>query len=533
MKPELILFNGVVRTQDDRLPLAAAVAVSNRRITAVGDSEIRKTAGRSTRVVDLEGRTVLPGMMDSHFHFYEWALNRRGLNLTDAASIDDVFYRVKTAAENRPPDMWIIGQGWNEADWPERRMPTRRDLDTISPNHPVMLWRMDLHLAAANSRVLELSGILDSGDIGIERDESGVPTGILRESGIQLVRNVMPLPADQEILESMKTGVSELHRLGLTGIHDVRLMGDGESPSALKSWIRLREAGHIDLRCWVALPREKLDETVSLGFRTGFGDSRLRIGHVKFFADGGMGAGTAWMIDPYLNPEYGHGMPMISGEELENSIRLADQSGLAVMVHAIGDRANHELIDIFERLKSFKIRHNRFETPISHRIEHVQMIRADDVSRLAKADVAACVQPHNLVSDMNMIDESVGDRGRRAYKFKSLLDSGIPVMFSSDTPVCDPNPFLGVHAAVTRQRTDGTPANGWYPEQRVSVDQAVKAYTAVPAEVHGVGAELGSVTPGKRADMIVIDRDIYTVPHSEIAGVKVAAIVFDGKFREF
>jgi predicted amidohydrolase YtcJ len=253
------------------------------------------------------------------------------------------------------------------------------------------------------------------------------------------------------------------------------------------------------------------------------------MGHLKFFADGGMGARTAWMIEPYLDADCG--MPLVSPAELQAAIHKAEKAGLAVMVHAVGDRANRELVEIFERLKA--MRSDQMENAaafpnVPHRIEHVQMIRPEDLKRLSQLDVTACVQPHNMLLDINMVDESIGPKGRWTYAFRNLLDAGIRVMFSSDSPVGDPSPLKGIHAAVTRRREDGTPQNGWYPELRISVAEAVWGYTMVPAIAHGLAGKLGSITPGKRADMIVLDRDIYQIDPMEIADVNVDLTIFNG-----
>jgi len=236
--------------------------------------------------------------------------------------------------------------------------------------------------------------------------------------------------------------------------------------------------GELDLRCWVGIPGERLDEAVGLGLRTGLGDDRLRIGYLKYFADGGMGARTAWMLEPYLDADCG--MPLFPMDQFAGAIKKADQAGLAVMIHAIGDRANREVVTVFEELKKSRVRDEKdFYAPpaISHRIEHVQMIRHEDLERLAGVGIPACVQPHNMILDISMIDESVGKKGKWAYAYRDMLDAGIPLLFSSDAPVCDASPLVGIHAAVTRQRRDGTPQGGWYPKQRISVDEAVRGYT--------------------------------------------------------
>jgi len=476
----------------------------------------------------------LPGMTDSHFHFYDWALGRQQLELAEVKSFQELLDRVAYAANEAATGKWILGQGWNESDWLENRMPTRYDLDTVAPSHPVALWRCDLHLAAVNSMALKMARI-DKNTPNppqgiIEKDASGQPNGILRELAPNIIKAAINDPTDDELVEAMLDGIKFLHTLGLTGLHDSRLMGGLEGAPALKAWQRINEMGKLDLRCWTSIPGERLDEAIALGLRTGLGDDRLKIGHLKYFADGGMGARTAWMLEPYLDADYG--MPLLPMVEFAEAIKKADSAGLAVMIHAIGDRANREVVTVFEELKKLRARDgNDFCTPpaISHRIEHVQMIRHVDLERLARLGLPVCVQPHNMILDISMIDKSVGDKGKWTYAYRDMLDAGIPVLFSSDAPVCDASPFVGIHAAVTRQRRDGTPEGGWYPGQRISVDEAVRGYTIVPAMAYGQDYILGSITPGKLADLIVLEKDIYTIDPMEIADTKIDITIFDGQ----
>jgi predicted amidohydrolase YtcJ len=535
--PQIILFNGRVATRTSRHPAAQALAVGGGRILAVGDdASILAMAGPGTEKTDLCGRLVLPGFIDTHIHFYEWALKRQGVKLSDLDGIQALLERLGQAAAGRPTGQWIMGQGWNETDWTEARMPTRSILDRAAPDHPVLLWRCDLHLAAANSAALKLAGIdaatPDPPEGRIERDDRGEPTGILRELAINKVRAAVAPPDMDQVIRAFQEGTAALHRRGVTAIHDVRLMADPDGASALRAFQRLEQDRTLALRTWVTLPGERLDDIVALGLQTGFGNARLRMGHVKFFADGGMGARTAWMIDPFLDA--GHGMPLMDMGDLAQRVAKAEKAGLAAMVHAVGDRANQELVNLFTTLAAQRTRSGRPGPPIAHRIEHAQMIRPEDADRLRGLDVALCVTPANMILDINLIDAAVGAHGQHTYAFRRLLDTGAPVMFSSDCPVCDPDPLAGMHAAVTRQRVDGTPVGGWYPQQRVSVSEAVAAYTATPATVHRA-LDLGAITAGKRADLVVLSEDILTLPPSRLPEVKVEMTLFDGKivFRAF
>ncbi len=533
--PELILTNGKIYTQDPSNPLAEAVAICNGRILAVGDNRfIKGLSTLNSREINLKGKLVIPGMIDSHFHYHEWAFMRRHLNLAHVASFTECITLLKEAAEKKEPGNWIIGQGYNESDWPENRMPLMADLDNISTDHPIMIWRCDLHLAVANSLAMKIAGIgpdtPNPPEGIIERDETGHPTGVLRELAINLVKKPILKLMEQDIVGAMQEGIPVLNRLGLTGVHDIRLMGGLEGASALKAWQELESSTQMNLRAWVTLPGEFIDQAITLGLKSGFGNDKLRIGHLKYFADGGMGARTAYMLEPYLDG--GVGIPLTPMKELEEAFRKANDSGLAVMIHAIGDRTNRELIDMLGRvtLSDMKSGHGQTTWPsMPHRIEHLQMIRTEDIKRLSNIDrVVGCVQPHNLVLDINMVEQSVGEKGKYVYSFRDMLDAGINLLFSSDCPVCDPSPLVGIHAAVTRQRQDGTPDNGWYPNQKVTVEEAIYAYTMGPALASGAGNLFGSITPGKYADLVALDRDILTIDPSDIAQSTADLTLVDG-----
>ncbi len=530
--PEIILYNGICfATRNRARSHAQAVAVCNGKILALGsDKDVMNLAGSGTEKIDLDGRLVVPGFIDAHIHFYEWALKRQGLKLDDLTHLDALLARVRVAADNRPPDQWIMGQGWNETDWTEQCMPTRETLDRVAPVHPVLLWRCDLHLAVANSAALKLAGITaatpDPPEGRIERDATGEPTGILRELAINLVRQAVAPPDADQVMQAFMDAAGALHRRGVTGIHDVRLMADKDGAAAFQTFQKLHQGGRLDLRSWVTLPGDDLDNIIRLGLRTGFGNDKLRVGHIKFFSDGGMGARTAWLIDPFLDADCG--MPLTDMAELARGIQKADSAGLAVMVHAVGDRANRELINIFETLQSHRTGAESLPPAVPHRIEHVQMIRPEDADRLRGLDVALCVTPANMILDMNLIDMALGEMGKWTYAIRQLMDSGAPVMFSSDCPVCDPDPLLGIHAAITRQRTNETPAGGWYPASRVTVAEALHAYTSTPAVVHQA-VDLGTIAPNKKADLVVLSSNILNIPPPHLPDVRVVMTLFDGR----
>ncbi|MDK2957739.1 MAG: hypothetical protein PWQ57_3237 [Desulfovibrionales bacterium] len=531
-RASMIFENADVRTQDHALPRAEALAVRDGRILAVGSNrDMAALAGRSTQRIDLEGRLCLPGFMDAHFHYYQWAMGRSRMHLESATSFAHAMSIVRGRAQAAARGEWLQGQGLNETDWPENQLPLRADLDAAAPDNPLIVWRCDLHLAVANSEALRLAGLADGGAApgGVERDASGRLTGVLRESAINLVKNAAPAPSLEHLVEAMRDAQSAAHAMGLTGLHDVRMSGvEREAALTLRAWQVLRERGELALRCWTGIPGESRRLAQDLGLRTGLGDEYLRIGHLKYFFDGGMGARTGWMLAPYKDTG-SCGQCMHEPEELFQEMCEAHDAGLAVMVHVIGDRASRELVGLFERLLAPDRRKTGFGPAVRHRMEHAQVIRPEDVRRLAKLGVPVSMTPANMLLDINMIEQCAPDIADCAYAFRSMMDAGVLVLFSSDCPVSDPNPLVGIQAAATRRRNDGTPEGGWRPEQRVTVDQAVQAYTAAPAAAYGRIHAAGTLRPGRRADFIALDRNIYEIDPSEISRATVALTVFDGR----
>jgi predicted amidohydrolase YtcJ len=533
---DLFLINGNFHTQDPNTPRATALAIRGNRIWAVGDdAQIRALVTPGARVIDLGGRLGLPGLNDGHFHFWDWSLALRQLPLSSAPTLAGLRALVAQAAQT-PDDHWIVGRGWNETLWGQSHLPSRRDLDDVAGDHPVMLYRNDMHLAIVNSRALQMAGITSEtpdppGGV-INRDAAGQPNGQLADLAMNLVSAVVPAATEVETVDAMRAGIAQLHRLGLTGLHDYRVMGGICGVPAFRAYQRLEASGDLALRVWMHLPGERTSEAIALGLRTGFGSDTLRVGHLKFFVDGSQGARTAWMLEPY--EDSGCGIPVTPIAEIGEAVLRAQQAGLAVAIHAIGDRANREIITALEHVQaqaaqSPAARAQTAPPRAPHRVEHVQLIHPSDLPRLARLGVVASVQPLQATDDIAMVEQSVGRRAEFAYTFRSLLDAGVPLVLGSDCPVADPNPMWSIQAAVTRQRRDGTPAGGWYPAQRLSVAEAVSGFTMGGAKVTGRQAELGSLTPGKLADVAIFDRDIYALPPMEIAGAQADLTIFDGR----
>jgi hypothetical protein len=357
----------------------------------------------------------------------------------------------------------------------------------------------------------------------IQRNDRGNATGILLETAMELVSNVIPHSSVEEIAEAMERAQSILWKLGLTGVHD---FDRRESFMALQ---QLHARGRLKLRVLKNLPVELLDQAFELGLRGGFGDDMLRIGNIKVFMDGALGPHTAAMFQPYTGEDDNRGILNMDGEELFEHGRKAAQTGLGLTVHAIGDRANHEVLNAYEQLRSYEEK-NRLPH-LRHRIEHVQVIHPDDAPRLAQLDVIASMQPIHATSDMLMADRFWGERSRLAYAMKTQLDFGARLALGSDAPVESPNPFWGLHAALTRRRADGSPApDGWYPEQKLTLAQAWEGYTLGPAFAAGMEARLGRLAPNHLADLIVLDQDPFTCDPDELPGIQPSATMVNGEW---
>ncbi|MBT3321179.1 MAG: amidohydrolase [Anaerolineae bacterium] len=529
--PNLILFNGKLHTQDENHSNANAIALRGGKILAVGnDAEMLALAHEKTEKIDVKERRVLPGLTDAHIHFYEWALLSKVLILDDTKTLAELQARVRDAVKNAKTGAWIIGQGWNQDNWDEPITPTKADLDKISPENPVILWRKDLHLALANSMALAQAGIdakTPDPEMGvIQRDENDEPNGLLNELAINLVRAIMPKTTEYETDVAMQNAMTELHKLGITGVHDFRIMGGEGGVPALRAFQRLRAKNLLKLRALVMLPGEFIEQVAQVGIMSGLGDDFLRIGGIKLFADGALGPRTAWMLENFESESH-TGMPLTPMSEIAEKISVAENAGVGTAIHAIGDRAVRELLDVYTEVLDGNL--DQQDANPKHRIEHMQHSTPEDLERLADLGLVASVQPLHLTEDIDMVDQTLGIRGRWTYAFRDLLNAGTVLALGSDCPVVSPNPYLGIQAAVTRQRADGTPSEGWYPEQRLTVEEAVYGYTMGTAIAAGTENMQGSLTPGKLADLVVLEDDIFEIPPLEIGKTQVKLTVFDGE----
>jgi len=525
-----LLINGQFHTMDPATPEVSALAIDGERIVAVGETTSLRDHFSAKEVLDLEGRCVIPGLTDAHIHFQSYALNKQRVNLFEVASLEEALARVAAAAADAAPETWIRGHGWHHELWPDRVFPTAADLDSVAPNNPVALTAKSGHAYWVNSRALEIGGInADTPDpVGgqILRDDTSAPSGILLENAIDLVHRHIPQPSPAAIDAALRTAFPDAWRLGITGIHDC----DGRA--AFAAYQRLNQQDELGLRVHKNIPVDVLEHAIGVGLSSSLGDDRLWVGHIKIFADGALGPRTAWMIDPFQNEPGNRGIPVYPTGELEALIHRAAKHGFACAVHAIGDQANRAVLDAFESLEHWNS-HSQDEPDlpgVPHRIEHVQLLHPKDLSRLSKLGIVASMQPIHAPQDMEMAERYWGKRAAFSYAWRSLREYDTVLAFGSDCPVEDLSPFLGIYAAVSRRRlTDGAPGPaGWYPEQKLTVTEAVHAYTQGAAHVAGKGHRLGSLTPGKLADLVILDRDIWAVEPDEILDTRVLGTMIGG-----
>ncbi|HUE99099.1 MAG TPA: amidohydrolase family protein [Anaerolineales bacterium] len=521
-----LLYNAFVHTQDPLHPTESAIVIDRERIVAVGEANNLLPQYPNAEKQNMDGRVILPGLTDAHLHLKNYALGLQKIDCetdTKEGCLRCVEERVKKAK----PGEWILGHGWNQNVW--GIWPTATELDGIAPNNPVYLTAKSLHAAWANTAALKLASItsqtLNPQNGQIQRDDKGNATGILLETAMELVGDLIPEPTIHEIADAMEKAQSILWKMGLTGVHD---FDRRDSFMALQ---QLHAQGKLKLRVLKNIPVELLDHAYELGLGAGFGDDWLRIGSVKAFMDGALGPHTAAMFQPYIGEENNRGILNMDGEELFEHGRKAAQVGLGLTVHAIGDRANHEVLNAYEQLRNYE-RENSLPA-LRHRIEHVQILHPDDAARLGKMNIIASMQPIHATSDMFMADALWGERARFAYAWRTQLDHGARLALGSDAPVESPNPFLGLHAAVTRRRADGSPSTeGWYPEQKLTMEEAWEGFTLGPAYAANMENRLGRLAPGYLADLIVLDasQDPFTCNAEDLLTMQSSATMVGGEW---
>jgi len=523
---EWVLHNAVIHTQSPANPRATAVWIRNGRILETAGDELKECVPHERRT-DAGGRCVLPGLTDAHLHFEWFSLGLQRID-ADQPTLQHLLDLVSQQARTLAAGSWIRGHGWNHNAWGSGDLPTRQSLDSVAPDHPVFLTAKSGHASWSNSCALKLARVggstPDPSDGAVVRDGSGHPTGVLLEGASDLVASCLPPITVSDVATAMRAGMAKAHGLGITGVHDM------DGVRALRAWQQLRRQGHLQMRVCKTIPLDHLDEAIGCGMSSGFGDDHLWIGGVKIFTDGALGPQTAWMLSPYENDTANIGMPLIEPEALEEAMTKAATGHLASFVHAIGDRANRMVLDVMAALRQREAAES--SRPLRHRIEHVQLIDGQDIPRLADLDVIASMQPIHATSDKDIVDRFWGPaRAPQAYAFRRIAETGATLAFGSDTPVETIAPLPGVHAAVTRRRADGSPGEeGWQPQEKLSVGQALRGYTTGAARAGGVETHLGQLSSGYLADLIVLNQDPYHVNPMEIDGIEVWATMVDGRW---
>ena len=503
---------------------ATAFVVDHGCFIALGtDQDILSGFHQAEEVINLRNKTIWPGLTDAHVHLLQLA---ESLAMVDCetSSMDECLRRIGEQTKSIPPNGWVRGHGWNQNTWSEG-FGTADLLDAVTNNHPAYLTAKSLHAAWVNHKAMAMAGIdrntPDPPAGMIQRDPSGEPTGILFEMGaMSLVEKIIPQPNQAEIVTMIKNLLPKLWAMGLVGIHDFDRF---ECWQALQSWY---QEGHRNFRIRKNIPFDHLDTFIRAGLRTNFGDEWLNIGGVKLFADGALGPQTAAMFQPYEGSDQ-MGKLLLSEEQIVQIGEYAVRHGIALTIHAIGDRANHVVLNAFEKIRHFE---QTQQLPhLRHRIEHVQILQPEDIPRLAEQDIIASVQPIHAPSDMIMADQHLGQRANNAYVFRSIIESGAPYVFGSDAPVESINAFIGMHAAVTRQRLDGSPGPaGWHPLQRLTLAQALRGFSQMPAFASNQQDRMGKISPGFAADFLILERDPFTLAPDQLRSINPEATFIGG-----
>jgi predicted amidohydrolase YtcJ len=533
--PADLIVYGRIWTGDSTSPWAEAVAVAGDTVAAVGDSAaLAGMVGTTTQVIANGKAMVVPGFMDSHVHLLTSGFQIARVNLRDAASPAEFVTRLKEYADSVPPGEWITGGDWDHERWPEAKLPERRWIDSVTPKNPVFVNRLDGHMSLANSAALRLAGIgrdtPDQPGGTIVRDpRTRQPTGVLKDNARDAVNRVIPEPSaaqsDSALMRAMRWAVAR----GVTGVgtmsNDPGKLAVGESWREFAALKRAHARGSMLIRVSVYVSLDAWRDMADTFRLQGPGDNWLRTAGVKGFVDGSLGSTTALFYEPYKDAPETSGLFVTPEDSLRAWIGGADSAGLQVVVHSIGERANGVLLDIFDSVgKAHGPRDRRF------RVEHAQHLRRGDIARLAQNGVIASMQPYHAIDDGRWAEKRIGpDRIKTTYAFRSLLDRGARLSFGSDWTVAPIDPLLGIYAAVTRRTIDGKNPNGWVPEEKITVEEALRAYTT--ANAYGVFAEQtrGKLAPGYAADLVVLDQDLTTIPPEAIQQAAVRTTIVGGR----
>ena len=522
---DLVIINARVRTMDRERPVAEAVAVHRNRIIAVGsEAEIKRLTGAGTRVVDANKRLVLPGFNDAHVHFLSGGFQLSSVDLRDAATPQEFAERIRRFNATSPRGRWITGGDWDHERWPNAPLPTKELIDSFTTDTPVFVNRLDGHMALANSAALKLAGVTREtkdppGGLIVRDSRTGEPTGVLKDAAMSFVFRVIPESSFEEKLAAARAATNHAASLGVTSVQDVSAGTD------VGIYQTLLESSELKTRIYAVAPLPQWERLAQVGVRRKFGNDMLRVGGLKGFADGSLGSTTAFFYEPYNDAPATRGLGSDEIDSMFERARGADRAGLQLMIHAIGDRANDQILTIYERLNKENPQADR-----RFRIEHAQHIRPQDIRRFAQARVIASMQPYHAIDDGRWAEKRIGrERARTTYAFRSLLDAGATLAFGSDWTVAPLDPIQGVYAAVTRRTLDGKNPDGWIPEQKITVEEAVRAYTVGSAFAEFMENEKGTIAPGKLADLVILSDDVFSVDPTLIKRARVVTTIMDGR----
>ncbi len=524
---DLIVTNARVYTADDARPLADAFAVRDGRIAFVGSQrEVAVLKGANTRVVDAGGKTVIPGMVDAHAHFNNLAKKLRSVDLIGTRSYDEVIARVVERAKSTPKGGWIIGRGWDQNAWGNTQFPTHEALSAATPDHPVLLERVDGHAQLANMAAMKLAGLTaaskEPSGGKIVKNAQGQPTGVLIDRAEDLVASKVPVPTSAEWRVMHKDAISLMHRWGLVGMHDA-----GASRAMIDLYEDMAKSGELDLRLYLMISDDSvaLKHYFAMGPRSALYDGRVWVRSVKLYADGAMGSRGAALLEPYSDDPNNTGLLLSAPAHIRSVAERGLKAGFQINTHAIGDRGNRVVLDAYEQaLNAVPSVDHRF------RVEHAQILAHDDIPRFAELGVIPSMQASHQTSDMYWIGKRLGPtRLYGAYAWRSLLETGVVVPNGSDFPVEEVNPLISFHASIARQDASDWPVGGWFPEQRMTREEALKSMTLWAAHAAFQEKDMGSISAGKYADFVMLDQDIMRVPAELVLNTKVLATFVGGK----
>jgi len=529
---DLVIQGGRIAIVDSQFTLCEAVAVRGGRIVYVGDRlGVERLIGTQTRMIDIRGGLVLPGFVDAHAHMYSLAQELSNLRVTDAASFDEIIRCVGERTRNTPKGEWIVGGRWDQNDWVDRSFPVHTRLSAVSPDHPVYLKRIDGNAALANARALAVAGITrDTPDpVGgvIHRMADGSPSGVLVNRSMDLVENLIPKDSPRIYAEKLERAIGHCLALGLTGWHEA-----GVTPEEIAVYRRLVDDGKLKMRCYAMLGDERhpeypgdLDALFRENLLVGYGNHFLTVRSVKLFFDGALGSRGAAFFEPYTDDPKNSGLLRVTPEYIQRVAEAALRTGMQLATHCIGDRGNRLCLDAYKKALSRSPKQDhRF------RIEHAQFVADRDVTRFARLGILPSMQPTHATSDMSFVRSALGsEREKDGYAWRRFRNRGSIIPCGSDFPVESPDPLRGIYAAVTRQDVNGHPPEGWHPEERLSIEEAIRGFTVWPAYASFQEQILGSIEPGKLADFTILDRDILALPPVEILKTRILHTIVAGK----